>query len=618
MKQISEYFKFESLLTAVLRDWGTFLFTILALITSLIATGQDLLKLGYQWQNNLFHLTFALALGIPICLAFRIILPRRLYGALVLLLLPGLGYLGAWWAALPGGSKVFPIVQLILLAHLFVAVAPQIARRQRLSESDSSIWNFNWFLFQRFILANLTATILSLAGVLALWSLKSLFNLSIPSEWYSWVTLICFFPIQTVMVLMSLNSYEDPNFQKSHRPDDSTILLMTRWLFAPITVIYIAILYVYIAKILISGIWPQGQVGGLVSGLTAVIFIGFILQPPTLAMKEKALSLIDRWSFPLLIPCLMILLVALLKRISVYGWTPSRYVFFVLALWALALCFWFIRRQARHKLVVPLSLFFLLIATWIGPLSPRSVGLTSQTGLIKQKLALLDHAWTEGVDSVFEMKSTPQRKKDIGLQNELVWHFCRQYGPIATLTAFGAPPSLISKNRGDIDLFFKAEEPMSCYSHSFNGRSVMELLGFRDEYSTYDRDQGHQDKNEESEKPILKILRWDSRAFQIDGDIYAWIGPSLTFKDNGSDAVKIGDYLVSVDYSFQLSMKKVNSELKSSFTLKDVFTESKRKHVFEFDQRTFELIMIQGTYDPNIVIQNYSNNLLLILKKNSK
>lgn len=614
MKHFSEYLKFDGFLIALKRDWGSFLFAMLAFGFSIVATGQDLWKMGYGWQTNFFCLTMSLALGIPLTLGARIIFPRPLYAMLTGLLLPFLFFLGMWWVSLSGQHSAISVLSFFVLTHLFVAIAPQLARQKKFAESDVSVWNFNWFLFQRFLVASITASILSIAGSIALWSLKSLFSISFPSEWYAWLTLTCFFPIQTSMVLMSLNSYKDQPLHGSHRPDESTTLLITQWLFAPIIAIYFIILYVYMAKILISGIWPKGQVGGLVSGLTAVIFTAFILQSPARVTKEKILSAIERWSFPLLIPCLLILIVALLKRISVYGWTPSRYTVFMLALWAIGLSVWFLRPQGRHKLLVPLSLFFLTLLTWVGPLSPYSVGLRSQTATMKAKLAKLDFVWNAaGQVPRFEIKSTKQQRLDVGLSYDSVLGFCSNYGVNNTLAAFSAPDDLfLFQNKNVIERFIDPEVRENCFNTPFEGRSVLALLGVTDDvHDNYVAEPKVDGSNEASQN----LLTWHSRVFQVNGDTYAWIGPGLPFNDAGSNMAIVENYQVSIDYSFKLSIKKMSDKMITQFELKDFFTQENRKHVFDFDHRRFEIIMIQGTYDPKAVVQRHASNVLLILKK---
>ncbi|MEJ2372053.1 MAG: DUF4153 domain-containing protein, partial [Gemmatimonadales bacterium] len=87
-----------------------------------------------------------------------------------------------------------------------------------------------------------------------------------------------------------------------------------------------------------------------------------------------------------LVPSIVMLLLAIWKRIDQYGITERRYFLAVLALWLAGIAIFYVVSRSRNILVIPLTLCIVAVATFGGPWSAYSVSEASQvrrlTGLL--------------------------------------------------------------------------------------------------------------------------------------------------------------------------------------------------------------------------------------------
>lgn len=126
----------------------------------------------------------------------------------------------------------------------------------------------------------------------------------------------------------------------------------------PITLVYMAILYVYGLKILFTLELPEGNVCYMVTGLTAVSLIvlytlqGLLLACDASATSRRIAQMSLRWIPILLLPLLVLMSVAIGYRISEYGLTPSRLYVVVFNAWAYcAVLYVTLRRNPRYSVV---------------------------------------------------------------------------------------------------------------------------------------------------------------------------------------------------------------------------------------------------------------------------
>jgi hypothetical protein len=114
-----------------------------------------------------------------------------------------------------------------------------------------------------------------------------------------------------------------------------------------------------------------------------------------------------------MIPSIIMLLLAIWKRIDQYGFTEPRYILVILALWLAAMAVLFIVNRDQNILVIPATLCLLALATVAGPWSAYGVSLRDQTDrladLLRRNEMLVDGRIQAPADTV-----TFADRKEIG------------------------------------------------------------------------------------------------------------------------------------------------------------------------------------------------------------
>jgi hypothetical protein len=97
----------------------------------------------------------------------------------------------------------------------------------------------------------------------------------------------------------------------------------------PIYLLLIAILYVYLAKIIITWNLPSNQIN-LYASLAALFFILFYFTLGSYRTENKLIDLFMKWGKFALIPIILMQLYAINLRVSAYGITTLRYISIIL------------------------------------------------------------------------------------------------------------------------------------------------------------------------------------------------------------------------------------------------------------------------------------------------
>jgi hypothetical protein len=109
-----------------------------------------------------------------------------------------------------------------------------------------------------------------------------------------------------------------------------------------------------------------------------------------------------------MIPLLVLLILAIWKRVGHYGITESRYILMVLALWLSGMTFYFLLSKTQNIKVIPISLSIIALLAVYGPQSAFSVSKHSQLARFKR------------------MK--PDNKEDQIERNEIIEYLVAQHG----------------------------------------------------------------------------------------------------------------------------------------------------------------------------------------------
>ncbi|HKP29842.1 MAG TPA: DUF4153 domain-containing protein, partial [Gemmatimonadales bacterium] len=359
--------------TAVVRFPGPVLAAVLAIIAAFDWIGARSTK-----DEEAMRVFASALLALPLSVAGTVALERWVQrpatakwgGLLIGALVIPLYWLGFphWTEELQAGR----FLHLAILIHLLVAFVPFLGRRE-----PNAFWQFNRRIFERWLLGVVYAGALFAGLSLALLALDKLFGASVPDRSYArlWATMAFLF--HPLFFLAGV-----PKDLETLEPDASWpggLRAFARFVLVPLTTIYLLILTTYFVKVVVTGQWPSGWIGWLVSGAASVGVLTLLLSgPPATRHEAPWASLFERWFWPAVLPAAVMLLLAIWKRIDQYGVTEKRYFLALLALWLLGIAIAFTVRRRLNLIVIPVTLAAIAAAIFAGPWGAYEVSRRSQ------------------------------------------------------------------------------------------------------------------------------------------------------------------------------------------------------------------------------------------------
>ena len=349
-------------------------------LAALVATLAAFEWIGARGTNDLpaMRLLATAMLALPLSVAGTVALERwvqrpataKLGGLLIGALVIPLYWLGfpRWTEELQASR----FLHLAILIHLVVAFVPFLGRRE-----PNAFWQFNRRIFERYLLGGVYAAALFAGLSLALLAIDKLFGVTVPDRSYArlWVTMAFLF--HPLFFLAGV-----PRDLEELEPDASWpggLRAFARFVLVPLTTIYLLILTAYFAKVVVTGQWPSGWIGWLVSGAASVGVLTLLLSgPPATRHEAPWASLFERWFWPAVLPATVMLLLAIWKRIDQYGVTEKRYFLAILALWLLGVAIAFTIRRRLNLMLIPLTLAALAAGIFAGPWGVYEVSKRSQ------------------------------------------------------------------------------------------------------------------------------------------------------------------------------------------------------------------------------------------------
>jgi uncharacterized protein DUF4153 len=279
---------------------------------------------------------------------------------------------------------IYRFVQLAVASHLFAAVAPF-----HRTGSIAAFWEFNRIVFQRILQSILFSTILYAGLAIALWAVQSLLGVKVDWKAYYFLFLSVAFMFNTWFFLAGVpsewqeleNDYEYP----------AGLRLFVQFILLPLVTLYVTILYGYLVKILIIREWPRGTIGWLVSIVSVFGMLALLLVHPLRNRPgHRWIQLYSRSFYAGLFPLIVLLLMAIWRRLSEYGLTEDRYFLLVLTLWMTGIATYFsFRRQPSIK-GIPISLALVAMLTIAGPWGPYDLSLRNQVSRLRNRLEQLN------------------------------------------------------------------------------------------------------------------------------------------------------------------------------------------------------------------------------------
>ncbi|MDD7456575.1 MAG: DUF4153 domain-containing protein [Bacteroidales bacterium] len=246
--------------------------------------------------------------------------------------------------------------------------------------NDVPLVNFTIRIVVVLAATGIVTLILMLAIFLIMGALNMLFKINVTNYAYFMAAVVSWALLFPTMLLQFV-----PEGQEKH--DYSTNLGkfvkgVTKWLFLPVTAAYLAILYVYAIKILVTWTLPNGWVANPVTVSFALcLLLIFLLYPEAHSENEKPLSVaVRRWIPVAMLPLLALMSVGIFKRTGDYGATIERLYVLALNLWCYGVCLGLIFSHGKRLWWIPASFALVFLLTSVGPWN-----FTSTTKRIIQK-----------------------------------------------------------------------------------------------------------------------------------------------------------------------------------------------------------------------------------------
>jgi hypothetical protein len=284
---------------------------------------------------------------------------------------------------------------------LLIKVAPFL----HASAKQGAIWLFNFKLYLVFLLSILVECLFGggLSAVAA--GLDFLLDITISNDIYQhiWVTAGALVGPLYFLSLLPKSVTEDIDIA-DHKGTtlERAESVVVNYVLVPLVFVYAVILHAYAVKIIIGGALPKGEIGTIVSWFTIIGTLTWLLAWPWREEGTRLLRLFMRYWFWLMPVPIVLLSVAIWRRVTDYGVTPDRYAVALVAVWAVIVCSYLLWRRNRADMRVLIgSAAVLLLVGSFGPQGAYSV--TGRSQMAQLTKALIEKGML--IDGKFVKKS---------------------------------------------------------------------------------------------------------------------------------------------------------------------------------------------------------------------
>jgi hypothetical protein len=291
---------------------------------------------------------------------------------------------------------------------LLVGLASHLGR----GESNATFWLFNHRLWLGALLA-LAGGVLLGAGLSAIHAtLNLLFGLGLSSRWLERIwTASLGFVAPVSFLAFAPRRFNDQITEREEQ--DFTMraaAALVKFVLVPLLLVYTAILYAYAVKIVLAWELPKGTLAAMV---VAYLFVGAVTLLLGFPSRDKGGPLLRffwrDWVLLVALP-VVLLFIAVSRRIADYGLTEERYMIVLAGVWALILAAVRIAKGPDFDLrLLPGVLALLLLAASFGPGGAIGFSVMSQ----KAELASVLTAKNMLADGKF-MPAAPGEKDPLG------------------------------------------------------------------------------------------------------------------------------------------------------------------------------------------------------------
>lgn len=278
-------------------------------------------------------------------------------------------------------ADMFRILLLGFAFHLLVSFAPFIGRG-----TVTGFWVYNERLFLQLIIAGIFSVVLTIGLYIAFASTNALFDLKLSGDVYGYIASTTMVGFLTIFFLSGVpNDFKELDEVPQEYP--KWLKIFTQYVLIPLLSVYLAILLVYEAKILIEWQLPKGYVSMLILGYAVAGILSLLLIYPIRNREGNGwMGIFSRFFYVMMLPLVALLLLAVWKRVSIYGITEARYILILLALWLTIITVYSLFSKKQNIRLIPVSLCILALLAAYGPQSAFSISRYSQTKRLERMM----------------------------------------------------------------------------------------------------------------------------------------------------------------------------------------------------------------------------------------
>ena len=273
----------------------------------------------------------------------------------------------------PENMRVTICIFYFITSHLLASFLPFLVGMRK-----DLFWNFNQWMFSRFALSSIFTGIIAIGLGMAIGAIQLLFGVFEDGQFIGEVLItvcgifhILFFFAGTPTELNKGNWVVDP--PKAFR-------ILVQYILVPLVVLYLSILYIYLAKILFTFDLPKGNVSIWILVFCTLGILTILLAEPFRNMESNWVGKFAKIFYWLMLPLLVMLWIAICTRVLAYGLTESRALVLYLAIWLTFISLYNGFYKKKSLLAFPISLFIIaFLYQWGGPLSAHSISFKSQS-----------------------------------------------------------------------------------------------------------------------------------------------------------------------------------------------------------------------------------------------
>ncbi|MCX6133034.1 MAG: DUF4153 domain-containing protein [Ignavibacteriales bacterium] len=383
--------KLPSITQAVRDARLTFVRFPLVITDALIGTVAMLILIDHEQPPNpsfLFQVVSAAVLGFPLLACLAITAEKKKWGKSISLgaQFVGLVLVALYSLSVPQDLINAPAIHMIRMALLGTGlVLAALVAPYMLTGSVHGFWQYCKTIVLRLLIAFLYAVVLWIGLALALAALNNLFGVEIPGRRYFelWVALQGIFTPWFFLAGMP----DDLNELDTLTEYPKGLKIFSQYILLPLVLTYLVILYAYLGKILLAWDWPQGWVSALILGFISTGLFSIVLLHPINGRTENVwINTASRWFFVVIIPLIIMLFLAIWRRVSEYGVTEGRYLAIALGIWLCIIVVYFIISKAKNIMMLPASLCLASFLVTFGPWSTFAVSERSQIARLQDLL----------------------------------------------------------------------------------------------------------------------------------------------------------------------------------------------------------------------------------------